>query len=89
MNHTRGNFIKHPSIKSKKKSLGYDLLNPCYSDSQAINKNNSAIVICSNENQGQKYEDCLSGMNTCRSNKIEAKVDFSGICCDYYTLEKR
>lgn len=38
---------------------GYSVLNPCYSDTSAmniselpINKNNSAIVICSNDQNG-------------------------------------
>ncbi len=68
-NLNRGNFVKPPSIKNKKVK-GYDLLNPCYSDSQhvnglPINKNNSAIVICSNENE---ENDEVGQLKTCRNN---------------------
>ena len=69
-NHNRGNFIKHPSIKNKKVNE-YDLLNPCYSDSQQMNnipmnKNNSAIVICSNEGEDKSGE--ISKLSTSRNN---------------------
>jgi len=80
-NQNRGTFIQHPSIKNKKKSQGYDLLNPCYSDSQAmkmnalpINKNNSAIVICSNDNQDQLIKSRMDWADTGNSNFITEKV---------------
>jgi hypothetical protein len=68
-NMNRGNFIKHPSIKNKKVN-DYDLLNPCYSDSQPmaalpINKNNSAIVICSNDSENHGEE--TNRVNTSRT----------------------
>lgn len=68
--HNRGNFIKHPSIKTKKVNE-YDLLNPCYSDSQPLskmpmNKNNSAIVICSNDEEDKS--ESISKLSTSRNN---------------------
>jgi hypothetical protein len=85
--HQRGKFLyKNLPFQGKQGKIlnhDYSVLNPWYSDSSsmnigslAVNKNNSAIVILSNDNDDRMPMDRRDWLNTCRNNFQTEKVRF-------------